>query len=400
MDNFSENDKKVAIYLNQYASTAILNLFANSSLATQKAALESISPDRIASATATSQFTALSIANALTQNLLNSYNQQQGSQLSYIQENTFDQDSLVADNFNENSLVALGSKPSKQNKKTNASNPKFNVWVNGFGQYIYDNPKHQTPAFNAASGGFVSGCDYLVQNLYPIGAGVAYAYSSLSHENHMGKGKINQGSIFTYGRFDYHDFYWNIALLGGYYHVNNNRNISFPGYHKTAHSSTNGWQFTPHVEFGYNYARSFAIITPFITLDDVSNWERGFTEQGADLLNMSVKGRYCNLLRAESGLRFLETIIVKYGKLSFLEKISYGYQKAFGTGSITAFLAGSSGSFGLTAFSNAQNLGIGELAFIFEPNNKRCPLTTLNFEATAGSTFQSYLGSCEFAWRF
>ena len=181
--------------------------------------------------------------------------------------------------------------------------------------------------------------------------------------------------------------------MGGYYHVHNIRNISLPGViGGKASSSTHGWQFTLHLEAGYDYVDNWFCIEPFNMIDLVACWEHGFQEHGAGRLNMGQNNRFCSLLRNELGIRFNETLLYAWGTVTFREKGSYVYQKAFHTGVIRAFLVGSAGSFVVSTLTGAQNLGAVEFETLLVPVNKRRPYGSISYQGEFGSRYQSHQG--------
>jgi Autotransporter beta-domain len=274
----------------------------------------------------------------------------------------------------------------------------YSPWISGFGEYSREHKQRQTPAFEAGSGGFLLASDFY--GVYPelmLGTGIAYAHTHIHEDGGYGHANINQGAIVFYSEWTYHDYYFNMELWGSGYHTKNVRKINLPGViGGSALSSTNGWQLTPHLEIGYDYKNdcwhSWLCIEPFTIIDWVANWEQGFHEHGAGKLNMGQKGRFCSLLRNEWGVRFYETLSYDWGTVTFREKGSYAYQKAFHTGTLTAFLIGSSGSFVVSTLNGAQNLGVIEFESLFVPRNKKYPYGSISYQGEFGSRYQSHQG--------
>jgi hypothetical protein len=84
---------------------------------------------------------------------------------------------------------------------------------------------------------------------------------------------------------------------------------------------------------------------------------------------------------------------------TFMEKLSYAYQKAFHTGSLSAFLVGAPGSFTVTTLQAAQNMGVAEFEILFTPK-KNLFSTSLNLPTELGSRYQSYQGTIELSKAF
>jgi len=279
-------------------------------------------------------------------------------------------------------------------------NPVVSPWIGIFGDYAREHAQNQTPSFKAGAGGIVAACDYLqLAQIQPIGAGLAYAHTHLREDQDMGHANVDQGALFTYGTMRADKWYFDLALWGGYYHIHNIREIEISGFDGEASSSIHGWQAAPHFEVGYDcehfmnqWIGPWLRVEPFAMADWVSNWQNKYRETGGGLYNFGQNRHWSSLLRSESGIRVAERIERSWGWLTFREKASYAYQKAFRTGTITTFLVGSPGFVTLTTLGGAQNLGVVELEFSFTPRCKKYPYGSLSYQGEFGEKFQSHQG--------
>ena len=272
------------------------------------------------------------------------------------------------------------------------------VWLGAFGEYAREHAQSQTPEFQAGIGGAILGFDWNGQDANTVGVGAAYSFTHIHEDDSAGRANVNQGYLTAYGSWNPGSWYFDFGLWGGYYHFNNDRRISFPGFSGIANSDTHGWQFTPHFEFGYNDfsfcnpCYQWFVVEPFAMADWVNCWESALQEHGGGSLNMGQKGRYCSLLRAEGGVRLYERLQLSSGQLILTEKGSYAYQKAFHTGHLTAFLVGSPGSFTVSTLTGAQNLGVGEFSLLYIPCDPRAPYFNISYQGEFGSKYQSHQG--------
>jgi hypothetical protein len=115
---------------------------------------------------------------------------------------------------------------------------------------------------------------------------------------------------------------------------------------------------------------------------------------------MHQKGRYSSLLRIESGIRFEEVRAFECWTMTWMQKLSYAYQKTFHTGTINAFLIGSPNSFTVSTLTGAQNLGVAEVEVLFDPKNAAYPYASLSGNVELGQKYQSYQGMIEFGKKF
>jgi len=388
LTSLNGNNLKLANYFNANAPSSVVRLFSTLQGALE-GALENAAPTRNAFSTFASQTAQLSLSRLVNDHLSRQrwrkHKQKSPEKIALLERS----DDFVA----ESDIVAVNNH-FKKSKKTAPCCQKNSVglWVNAFGEYAHAKPKHQTPHFNTGSGGAVVASEYNGIYPNPIGAGLAYAHTHIHEEKDAGYANVDQGDVFIYGTFPVANWYFDTAIWGGYYHSKNVRDIFFTGYPGgEAKSKIHGWQLSPHLEMGYDHWMNWLGLEPFIMADYVACWEHRAREFGPTLLNFGQKGRYCSLVRGETGLRLQEVLSCYWGTVTFMEKASYAYQKAFHTGKINAFLIGSPGSFTVTTLTTAQNMGVGEIEILMEPNNKDF-YASLAFHAEAGAKYQSYQG--------
>lgn len=286
--------------------------------------------------------------------------------------------------------------PKKICRKCGREQGTYSPWLGLFGDYATGGAQRQTPSFEASSGGCIAAFDYNgICYPQPLGSAIAYAHTYIHEKGGFGHANVDIGAAGLYGTFTASKWYFDLSVLGGYYHIQNARNIEFPFFDGTAKSKTHGWQVAPHFEIGYDYlsfckSENWFGIEPFAMIDWVGTWEHSLRERGTGgVFDFGQKGRWCSLLRSEGGFRFDEMLVCDWGTFTFREKGSYAYQKAFHTGSISSFLIGSPGSFNVTTLAGAQNLGVGELEFQFAPYCKKYPGASIAYQGEFGSKYQS-----------
>ena len=95
------------------------------------------------------------------------------------------------------------------------------------------------------------------------------------------------------------------------------------------------------------------------------------------------------MARSETGLKFCEQWAFSWGSFFLREKLSYVFQKPFGTGAVNSSLTGIPTSFTVTALN--QNLNLLDLAIdLTAAVGKKNPTSiSLRFEGEAGSKYAS-----------
>lgn len=221
-------------------------------------------------------------------------------------------------------------------------------------------------------GGGVLAYDHTTQMGNVFGLGGSYVYTHVSDADDLGDANIDQGFLTFYTTLKTGSWYTDVSVWGGYYSGSNVRKVQFPTVQESAKATIQGLQTAGHLEMGYNYFGfsecyvEWFGLEPFVSGDWVGNWEGSFHEHGAESFNIGQNSRFASFLRAETGLRFHEMIRFEdEDKLVLSEKVSYAYQKTFGTGKITAFLVGSPETFSVSTLTGAQNLGVLEFSVLY-----------------------------------
>lgn len=390
------NNLALAKYLNTNAPENVREAFAKLSSGLSQA-LESAAPTRNAFLTFASQNGFLASSQVLKAH---------SRKVRFISPSNRQNDFAFAENLSETALVANACEQMDFiDRDCCEFSPGFTIWAAPFGEFAKEKKQHQTPAFNLGAGGVFAATDYLTCQGHVLGFGGAYVFTHIDQHHSAGHANLNQGYITAYGSFNACNWYLDANVWGGYYSGKNTRHIDFDDVHETARAKIHGWQFATHAEVGYNAfycpgQKRFGV-EPFVAADWVGNWEKGFHEHGADGFNMGQHGRFASFLRVEPGLRFTEVVYLDCGgHFVFQETGSYVYKKGFDTGSITAFLVGSPGSFSVSTLTGAQNLGLFAFSMMYVFSGANSPYIEARYEGEFGSEYQSHLGSIEFGKKF
>ncbi len=301
-----------------------------------------------------------------------------------------------------NELLAWSSTSYRNQPPPPPKEHPFELWGTFLGALAYQKKQHQTPAFNPTTGGAIFAFDGKVSTHARVGTGAAYTYTYIHEKQDAGHSRINQEYLFLYTTWDNTRWYFDTALMGGLFQIDNVRKIHMTAFEFQSKSKPKGWQLAPHLEVGYDYNfydRKFTA-EPFVMFDWVSNWQGSYKEHGSGPFNAGQKRHYSSFLRSETGLRFYETARYDSWNFTVEEKLSYVNKKPFKVGRVNAFLVGAPGSFTVETLTTTQNLGVGQLEFIFEPHKRSLPTTTLEYQGEFGSMYQSHLVSLELTWNF
>lgn len=281
------------------------------------------------------------------------------------------------------------------------------VWFEAIGAFAFQKSQRQTVGFDPSVGGFIFGVDKKSTENSLAGGGIAYTFTHIQDKEDQGHGDINQEYCFFYATWSDCDVYIDGALWAGFFQTHQVRDIDLPGFHFTSVSNPLGIQLAPHLEIGYTKKKQLHsdwqaefLISPFIMIDYVNAWQQKYREHGNSPFNTEQRAHYSSLLRSEGGFRFYEAFYFSFWRLVLEEKCSYANTTSFGVGRVNAFLVGSPGSFTVETLSDAQNLGVVEASFIFEPVNHRYPYGSISYQGEFGGSFQSHQATFEVSWDF
>lgn len=394
VNGLKNNDLHLANYLNENASQEVIDLFLDLTNTELLSALQGSAPTRNAFLTYATQMGSVALSR-----LIHDHERQKRFQ------HPICKNQGKAHGVQATELLSLAGENLPSARRCKSEN-FTTVWMAPFGGYTQIQAQQQTPAFNMKSGGVLVAWDRNGAHQNLLGMGGVYLYTKLDENDQAGYGHIDQGFLTFYGTLNSGHLYLDMGFSGGVYRGESVRRISFPGVLEMAKSHPQGWQLAPSFEIGYNKIKldrsssSWFNIAPFFLVDWVANWEKKNLEGGAGELNMGQKPRFCSLIHGEAGLRFHEISHWNWGQIVFREKLGYSYQKAFGTGSLEAFLISSPSTFTVSTLSKAQNLIVAELSLLIASDLPSAPYVDFWYEGEYGSGFQLHQVAMEIGKNF
>jgi fibronectin-binding autotransporter adhesin len=178
------------------------------------------------------------------------------------------------------------------------------VWVAPFG-YFYDQEKiGEQLGFRADAVGLIAGLNFCAREGYLLGLGAAYSSSEVHWHESRGHGSMDKVSLGMYTNYAAHGWSIDGALVGGLDVFNATRNIAFSTINRAAKHERGGYDLTAHIGVSGDVKLGRFYLSPFGKADYFNLYQKGFTESGADALNLTVEGRHAQMLRSELGLKF------------------------------------------------------------------------------------------------
>jgi autotransporter-associated beta strand protein len=225
----------------------------------------------------------------------------------------------------------------------------FSVWgsvLGGLGS-VRGNGDSSTFTYNV--GGTAVGIDYRVSPNFLVGLSTGFTSGTQWVDGFQGKSSSNSVSVATYASFTRGGAY--LDALAGYAYANNQmqRQLSIPGLQpRQANSSAGADQFLGQLEAGYKidlHAPAAATVTPFARLQVASVKQAGFSEWGANSLDLNVQPETTTSLRSALGADLAATVGLGSARtLNLGLRLGWMHEYAATARSMTAAFAGAPAS--------------------------------------------------------
>ncbi len=185
------------------------------------------------------------------------------------------------------------------------------VWLEPFGYYTDQDQIGEQVGFRAHQLGILAGADYAFENNLLIGFGGGYGSSHIDWKKNRGNGDVESGYLGIYADYMEQNFSLNSALVGGINSYHATRNIRFSTLNRKAKHHSHSYDLTFHLGGNFNYEMARDVhAEPFANLDYFYLQSNGFTETGAQNLNLTVNSRNTHMLRSEGGVSFAKSYVI------------------------------------------------------------------------------------------
>ena len=358
LDDITGNSLKLAKYLNALGATILGSPFttlADLPENDQANALLALSPSRAAFARYGNTEAALSFSRLVTQRLSNAriLRETDNPPLASLKSHAIDEAELLAARDQE-----THRRNRFDDRKPAVKKRQYNIWLSGFGGFLYEKEGHQNPSFHATNGGFFAALDQTLSKDLILGGGLAYVNCRIHEANHFGKTSTQGGLAALYGTWVLSNFFLDASLWAGYLDTDSERNVFYPGFSKTATSDYNSAEANGHLELGYDWSWAQGTLEPFVSFDFVGNWQGDYAEKGAAPYNMHISSNFASLLQTEIGFNGYydrnffspEWMFILRGKASYVNQVPFHQNR------VQANLVGAPSSLTLVTSLRTQNL--------------------------------------------
>ena len=184
-----------------------------------------------------------------------------------------------------------------------AVSTNWNSWVIANGEFSISRGLAGVPNYNNNAGGFLVGADYRLSENFAAGLFAGYEYSYAKYNG--GSSTQGNSALFgLYGSYTHEDGYYADAVVsGGYTGFQTRRSIEFGAMDRTARANPNSGQFSAAFNLGKDFEIGKFTLGPIIGAQYTYAGIGGFTETGAESLDLALGQQNANSLRTNLGAR-------------------------------------------------------------------------------------------------
>ena len=226
--------------------------------------------------------------------------------------------------------------------------PQWGAWGGALGGLGMIGTNQPVGSVTYNVGGFAAGLDRSITDSFRLGVTTGYTTGTQWVSGFDGLGRTDTFQVGLYGGFAQDKVYAD-AVIGYAYSWNQMwRNIPIPGLAtRTAQGRTGANQFFGQAETGYRVdlgGTAEAFVTPFARLQAYTGTQNGFTETGAQSLNLTVAQLTTNSLRSVLGAQLGGAMDLGWReKLAMQFRLGWSHEYADTGRPVSATLAGAPG---------------------------------------------------------
>lgn len=210
--------------------------------------------------------------------------------------------------------------------------------------------------FNTRASAIFAGTDGELASGTLLGFAAGFVRSDLNWNDGMGTVNTGYAKAGTYAAWLPGNWLLQIGLNAGFSEGNAQRRLAFAMVDRTATASTDGWEGNGSVRIGYRLPVEHIDLIPTASLDYVYQRRNGFTEKGADSLNLRVQSVSNRTLRSQVGfVASFQTQLDNAKVLTPQLQLGWAQVRPLDDRTITASLEGQAGSFSVSGNTKTTN---------------------------------------------
>jgi len=179
----------------------------------------------------------------------------------------------------------------------NETSNNLRAWV----RFAGSSEKAIDLGFKSKASAIFAGADKLLDHSTLLGITAGFVRSDLDWNNVMGGVKTDYFKLGSYAARQTGNWLLQLGLNAGISEGDASRHLAFAMMDRTATANTDGWEGNARMQIGYHLPFEPFAITPILSLDYIHQHRHGFTEKGADSLNLRVQSLSNRTLRSYLG---------------------------------------------------------------------------------------------------
>lgn len=238
------------------------------------------------------------------------------------------------------------------------------VWVQGFGAYGDQDDVNGIAGYTAGTWGTAGGLDWKLNADNRLGLSFAYGKSNIDANGGNSGTDVDsyQGTI--YESYNQPNYYVDSMLSFGWNEYDASRHIVFSTIDRTANSSYSGQQYSAKATFGYKLPQEQFVVVPLASLLYSHMHIGGYTETGADSIDLVVNPQGYDFLQSGLGAKIEIPVKNSANNLDWVPEFHalWMYEFIGDEASSTSRFTSGTTTFKTTGFSPEQssfNLGTG-----------------------------------------
>ena len=269
-------------------------------------------------------------------------------------------------------------------------------WIDGFGGW-QDQKKGPFGYRDTTVGGTI-GVDCYTRD-FTLGFAFSSTYDHAHLKNFAGKAFLNSYYGGFYGRWNPDKFYIQASFLDALNHYRTVRRIHFGAIDRQAYSQHSGNELLVNFGFGYQMCPKRIQWTPYIHLDYVQQHETGYTETGADSLDLCVKAKNATLFQGEAGILLSATYSAWNGAFVPMLTLAYINQTPLSGKNYRANFLSSASVFAGRGGDYERNLFAPRFSLAYQSSCDRVRVS-IDYEGEIGSRYWAQNAGFDVSLRF
>ena len=269
----------------------------------------------------------------------------------------------------------------------------WTTWAEGFGVGARVAGNGNASGLGYSTGGLSLGMEKWLEEDLLVGVAGGYSNSYTTLDQRSDRGTIDAGHLAVYVQREFDNRYFTGMAAYGYNAYDSLRHVTIGNDLRTAEASYGGNSFSFYTEVGRNLRGHFVHLQPYAALEYIQLHQNGFTESGANSVDLSVGGVGADAFRGLLGTRVLSYLRTDAGRLVTLEgRAAWRHEFLDDNRVLDATFAGQSGTAyaiqGINVDRDAAILGTG-LTYDYTKSLK----FGLNYDLLFSANYTAHAGS-------